>query len=73
MEHLCTDVKAWIESKGRYFRKRKHDPFGESVARTWGYVPAPAVAEWRAVIVPALGRGAELPQISPSVIVIVER
>ena len=54
---FVTDVKAWIESKGRYFRKRKHDPFGESVARTWGYVPAPAVAEWRAVIVPAMGAG----------------
>ena len=54
---FVTDVVDWIESKGRYFRKRKHDPFGESVARTWGYVPAPAVAEWRAVIVPAMGAG----------------
>ena len=51
------DVVAWIQSNGRYFRKRKHDPFGESVGRTWGYVPAPAVAEWRAVIVPAMGAG----------------
>ena len=54
---FVTDVVAWIESSRQYFRKRKHDPFGESVGRTWGYVPAPAVAEWRAVIVPAMGAG----------------
>ena len=49
------DVVAWINSECRYFRKRKHDPFGESVMPTWGYVPAPAVAAWRTLIVPPLG------------------
>ena len=49
------DVVAWINSECRYFRKRKHDSFGES-APTWGYTPAPAVAAWRPLIVPALGR-----------------
>ena len=51
------DVVAWINLECRYFRKRKHDPFGESVMPTWGYVPPPAVAEDRCpIIVPALGR-----------------
>ena len=50
------DVVAWINLECRYFRKSKHDPFGESVMPTWGYVPAPAVAAWRSLIVPALGR-----------------
>ena len=51
------DVVAWINSECRYFRKRKHDPFGESVMPTWGYVPPPAVAEGRyPLLVPALGR-----------------
>ena len=50
------DVVAWINLECRYFRKREHDPFGESVMPTWGYVPAPAVAASCDVIVPALGR-----------------
>ena len=51
------DVVAWIHLECRYFRKRKHDPFGESVMPTWGYVPPPAVAEGRyPLLVPALGR-----------------
>ena len=67
----------WLNLECRYFRKSTPDPFCDSVmptaGPTWGYVPAPAVAEWGAVIVPALGRGAELPLISGSVMVIDER
>ena len=54
--NFVTDVVAWIDLGCRYFPKSKHDPFGESVMPTWGYVPAPAVGKWRPVIVPALGR-----------------
>ena len=50
------DVVAWINLNGRYIRKTKHDPFGQSLMPTCGYVPAPAVAEWRSLIVPALRR-----------------
>ena len=54
------DVVAWINFKCRYFRASKHDPFGESVMPTWGYVPAPVVGEsvpYRTlIVVPALGR-----------------
>ena len=41
------DVMAWINLECRYFRKSKHDPFGESVMPTWGYVPAPALGRRR--------------------------
>jgi hypothetical protein len=48
------DVVAWINLKCRYFPKSKHDPFGESVMPTWGYVPTPVPD--RPLLVPALGR-----------------
>ena len=54
------DVKFWLSLKCRYFRKSTPDPFCDSVmptaGPTWGYVPAPAVAACRSLIVPALGR-----------------
>ena len=54
------DVVAWINSKCRYFRNRKHNVFDEGMMPTWGYVPAPVVDEsvpYRTfIIVPALGR-----------------
>lgn len=35
-------VVAWVESRGRYFRKSKFSPF--SPTPTWGYAPASAIA-----------------------------